>query len=182
MQLQSSVFPVKAEDFLHIVEVWESSARATHQLVSEPDIQFFKLLVRHALPQMTELACMRDGHEQITGFVAVSNRRVELLFMHPSARGQGGGRRLLTYTITTCGATSLHVKEQNEQAVRFYLRMGFDVVGRSERDGTGKPYPLLHLRRVDALEKDLTNAPSAWTPGNMLDPSHACRSSTTPDT
>jgi putative acetyltransferase len=24
--------------------------------------------------------------------------------------------------------------------------MGFEIVGRSERDGMGKPYPLLHMR------------------------------------
>ncbi len=27
----------------------------------------------------------------------------------------------------------------------FYLHTGFEIVGRSERDGLGKPYPLLHL-------------------------------------
>jgi len=30
--------------------------------------------------------------------------------------------------------------------VGFYLRMGFEVVGRSELDDFGKPYPLLHMR------------------------------------
>lgn len=44
----------------------------------------------------------------------------------------------------------LDVNEQNEQAVGFYLHMGFEVAGRSELDGTGKPYPLLHLRRLVA--------------------------------
>ena len=69
-----------------------------------------------------------------------------MLFIHPAARGQGAGRRLLTYAVDSLGATTLDVNEQNEQAVGFYLRMGFEVVGRSECDGMGKPYPLLHLR------------------------------------
>ncbi len=38
------------------------------------------------------------------------------------------------------------MNEQNEQAVGFYLKMGSEVEGRSEHDGFGKPYPLLHLR------------------------------------
>jgi putative acetyltransferase len=38
------------------------------------------------------------------------------------------------------------VNEQNPQSVGFYLHTGFKVVGCSELDGMGKPYPLLHLR------------------------------------
>ena len=34
---------------------------------------------------------------------------------------------------------------RNEQALGFYLKYGFSVVSRSERDGTGKPYPILHM-------------------------------------
>jgi hypothetical protein len=41
------------------------------------------------------------------------------------------------------------VNEQNEQALGFYLRMGFEVEGRSELDSTGKPFPLLHMRLID---------------------------------
>jgi hypothetical protein len=44
------------------------------------------------------------------------------------------------------GATTVDVNEQNPQAVGFYLHIGCEVVGRSELDGMGKPYPLLHLR------------------------------------
>ncbi|TMD66902.1 MAG: GNAT family N-acetyltransferase [Chloroflexi bacterium] len=44
------------------------------------------------------------------------------------------------------GATTVDVNEQNDQALGFYLRMGFVVVGRSELDSNGKPYPLLHMR------------------------------------
>jgi putative acetyltransferase len=35
--------------------------------------------------------------------------------------------------------------EQNEQAAKFYQKMGFYVINRSERDNEGKPYPILHL-------------------------------------
>jgi putative acetyltransferase len=59
---------------------------------------------------------------------------------------------LLTYAVTTLGATILDVNEQNEQALGFYLRMGFEVVGRSPLDGMGKPYPLLHMRKAGEAE------------------------------
>ncbi|MBC7891930.1 MAG: GNAT family N-acetyltransferase, partial [Sphingobacteriaceae bacterium] len=57
------------------------------------------------------------------------------------------GRELLRYATETLGATTLDVNEQNQQAVGFYQRMGFEVVDRSEVDGLGKPFPLLHLQR-----------------------------------
>jgi putative acetyltransferase len=160
MQLQPGVFPANPEEFPRIVEVWEASVRATHHFVSEADIQLFKPMVRDALPRMPHLACVRVDKGQIAGFVAVASKKVEMLFLHPSLRGQGGGKRLLNYAITEFGATTLDVNEQNEQAVGFYLHMGFKVVGRSELDGTGKPYPLLHLQRSAKLDRDAINVPS----------------------
>lgn len=41
-----------------------------------------------------------------------------------------------------------NVNEQNTQAVRFYKKIGFKVMGRSEMDDLGKPYPLLNLAYV----------------------------------
>lgn len=154
--MQPGIFPIHPEDFPRTVEVWEASVRATHHFVSEADIQFFKPLVRAALPQMPALACVRDAGHQVAGFIAVAHSKVEMLFIHPVARGQGAGSRLLNYAVTTLGATALDVNEQNQQAVGFYLHMGFEVAGRSECDGTGKPYPLLHLRR-SGLAADLLN-------------------------
>ncbi len=136
------------------MEVWEASVRATHYFVSEGDIQFFKPIVRDVLPRMTELVCVRNDNEQVAGFIAVAERKVEMLFMHPSARGQGGGRILLAHAVTTFGATQVDVNEQNQQGVGFYLRMGFEIVGRSEVDDMGKPYPLLHLRLCGLLDED----------------------------
>jgi putative acetyltransferase len=146
MHLQPGVFPIQPEDFPRVVEVWEASVRATHHFVSEADIQFFKPLVRNALPNAPAIACVRDNTGQAAGFIGVSGQNVDMLFIHPDARGQGAGKRLMNYAVSTLGATTVDVNEQNGQAVGFYLHLGFNVVGRSERDGTGKPYPLLHLR------------------------------------
>lgn len=149
MQLQSGIFPVRSADFPRVVEVWEASVRATHHFVSEADIEVFRPLVRAGLPQIVQLACVRDGDDQVAGFVAVNHGKIDALFIHPAARRQGAGKRLLDHAVTAFGAASLDVNEQNVQAVGFYLHMGFQIVGRSELDGTGKPYPLLHMRRYD---------------------------------
>jgi len=89
---------------------------------------------------------VRDEKGQIVGFVGVVEDKVEMLFIHPQWRGQGIGRRLLEYAIKALGSTKVDVNEQNQQAVGFYQRMGFEVEGRSELDGSGKPFPLLHMQ------------------------------------
>src|SRR5262245_8366528 len=143
MQLQAGVFPVHAADFPRVLEVWEASVRATHHFLTEADIQFFKPLVQEELPHVAELACVRDAEEQIAGFIGVEHNKVEMLFVHPSWRSQGIGHRLMTYAVMTLGATMVDVNEQNTQALGFYKRMGFEVIGRSALDSTGKPFPLL---------------------------------------
>ena len=145
MNIRDGVFPVEPEDYRRIVEVWESSVRATHHFVAESDIQIFKPMVRDVLPHLN-LVCVRDTNSEVVGFTAVTDGNVDMLFIHADWRGQGVGGRLLSHAIDMMGATALDVNEQNFQALGFYKHMGFEVVGRSELDGTGKPYPLLHMR------------------------------------
>lgn len=52
----------------------------------------------------------------------------------------------MAHAVEGMGAHLVDVNEQNEGAVGFYRRLGFEVYDRSERDGQGMPYPLLHMR------------------------------------
>jgi len=146
MQTQEGISAIVAEDIPRTVEVWEESVRATHHFLTEADIQSLKPLVWVELPHLETLMGVRDAEGRVVGFVGVEGAKVEALFIHPERRGQGIGRRLLTYAVETLGATELDVNEQNDQAVGFYRRMGFEVAGRSPVDGMGLPFPLLHMR------------------------------------
>ena len=53
---------------------------------------------------------------------------------------------MFAHSVLHMEATKVDVNEQNEQAVGFYLKMGAEVIGSSELDGLGKPFPLLHTR------------------------------------
>jgi putative acetyltransferase len=144
--LQEGVHRVGNEEGSRLVEVWEASVRSTHRFLSEADIQFFKPLVLEGLLGLEHLLCERDIAGHLVGFVGVADRRMEALFVHPSWHRAGIGRRLARHAIVELGATAVDVNEQNEQALAFYVHLGFEVHGRSELDSTGKPFPLLHMR------------------------------------
>ena len=44
------------------------------------------------------------------------------------------------------GAITTEVNEEIDQAVGLYAHIGFGAIGRSERDGQGRPWPLIPLR------------------------------------
>lgn len=145
--VEEGVSPVTGQDSDRLLEVWESSVRATHHFLAESDIQFLKPLVLEGVFHLPHLQCVRDSAGNLVGFVGVADGKMEALFVHPTWHGLGIGRRLAQHAVTRLGATEVDVNEQNEQAVGFYRKLGFEVCGRSELDSTGKPFPLLHMRR-----------------------------------
>ena len=139
---------VKEEDYGEVTDLWEASVRATHHFLSEADIRFFRPLVRHEYLRAVALCCIRDEAGEILGFAGVAGNRLEMLFIQPGLRGKGIGKSLLQYVIREKGVQYVDVNEQNPEAVGFYLHEGFQITGRSETDGMGKPFPLLHMQFV----------------------------------
>ena len=132
-------------DYLRLIEIWEASVRATHDFLSEVDLQELKPLILEQYFDAVDLRCAKSANGEILGFCGVSNGNIEMLFISPEARGKGIGKLLAMRAIKEQEALRVDVNEQNEQALGFYQRIGFSVKGRSPVDGQGKSYPLLHL-------------------------------------
>ncbi|NDV83320.1 acetyltransferase [Bacteroides sp. 51] len=133
------------KDFDEIIAVWEASVRATHTFLSEEDIVFFKPLIRNEYLQHVNLICTKNKNGNISAFMGVNGSHLEMLFIDPASRGLGIGKSLVNHAIQNLGVRFVDVNEQNEQAVGFYYHMGFELISRDELDGTGKPFPILHL-------------------------------------
>lgn len=134
-------------DYGELVQLWEDSVRATHGFLPDAYILLLREQVLRRYLDAVMLVCCRDRH-RISGFAGVANGYMHMLFVAPDCRGKGIGKRLLRYAIEELNAERLDVNEQNPQALGFYLHEGFEVVGRSETDGLGQPYPLLHMRLI----------------------------------
>jgi putative acetyltransferase len=147
MALGDEIGPIGRDEATHLLDVWEASVRATHHFLAEADIQFFKPLVVSGVYALPHLLGMRDG-DRLVAFLGVGDGAIEALFVHPAWLRRGIGRRLVRHAVGVLQATRLDVNEQNVAAVAFYRSQGFEVVGRSPYDGTGLPFPLLHMRFV----------------------------------
>jgi putative acetyltransferase len=128
-----------------LLDIWLRSVRATHNFLTEEDIQSLIPLVPGELAKL-ELWVLCDDARTLMGFMGMAGNKVDALFLAPEFHGHGGGRRLVQHAQELYGELTTDVNEQNPAARRFYESFGFTVEGRSELDGQGKPFPLLHMR------------------------------------
>ena len=136
-----------ANDADKLVDLWLRSVRATHDFLSESDVQTFLPFVREYLSSTdSDLWVLVSDGEDVMGFMGMSRNKMEALFIDPRFHRRGGGRRLVEHAGQLYGELTVDVNEQNALARRFYESCGFGAEGRSPVDGMGKPFPLLHLR------------------------------------
>lgn len=132
-------------DFPHLINLWERSVRASHNFLPEEEISHLKpLILNEYFYHVLLHKYVQDDH--IIGFIGTSSDNIEMLFIDPDFRGKGIGSILTNFAITTLKIEKVDVNEQNPQAVGFYKKLGFKIIGRSELDGQAKPYPILHLK------------------------------------
>lgn len=139
------IYKVEKSDYLQLIEVWEMSVRETHDFLCEEHILALKPMIFEQYFDAVDLRCIKNSHNKILGFVGVAAQNIEVLFILPTEIGKGLGKALTQYAIDNLKACKVDVNEQNPKALRFYQKLGFKVVGRSQFDGQGNPFPLLHM-------------------------------------
>ena len=116
--------------------------------LTEDDIRFFEPRLRDLHIPALEVYVAEGDDGQLLGFAGLDGANLEMLFIDPSHHGHGIGRQLVDHAVALKGRLKVDVNEQNPGALAFYLKCGFTQVGRSELDGSGKPFPLLHLAQL----------------------------------
>ena len=134
-------------DAMRLIEIWRDAVDATHDFLTREDRMAIEEEVRSFLPA-APLWIAVDRGDRPLGFMLLDGSSMEALFIDPAHRGRGVGRMLVEHALTLRPTLTTDVNEQNAQAVGFYERMGFVRTGRSDRDGQGRAYPLIHLRHA----------------------------------
>ena len=135
---------IKVTDYPRLMEIWESAVLSTHDFLKEEDFLYYK----ERLPVYFQYVNL-FGFEQegiLIGFMGIAEGNLEMLFIDNKYRGAGIGKKLITYAIDNLQVTKVDVNEQNVQAVDVYEYMGFNIYKRSNLDGEGKEYPILHMQ------------------------------------
>lgn len=131
-------------DYPTLIAIWEASVRATHDFLPEHMIQSLKPLILQHYFDAVELH-YATWDDEITGFIGVAENNIEMLFVSPAWFNRGIGREMFKFAHHHLNACSVDVNEQNPGAIRFYEKLGFKPTGRSELDGQGNPFPLIHM-------------------------------------
>lgn len=106
--------------------VWEASVRATYHFLKEEDILLFKKLIPEKYLDAVCLYAVRDNMSKILGFLGVSDDGIEMLFIHPNARGKGIGKRFLDYAVNELHLRKVNVNEQLWQPCHKFHIFDFD--------------------------------------------------------
>lgn len=126
--------------------VWRGAVLATHHFLSPQDFTEIEALVRDAYLPTAAFTVAVDTGDRPLGFMGMTDAHIDALFVAPEAHGQGVGSALIAHARGLHPMLTVDVNEQNEGAVGFYRRRGFEAVGRSPTDDAGRPYPLVHMR------------------------------------
>lgn len=130
-----------------LLQVWESSVKATHLFLSQNEMENIKEYVPQALKEISFLIIAENESQIPVGFMGIAEQHLEMLFIsHEERGGKGLGKELLKYGIEKHSVNNLAVNEQNPLAKDFYEHMGFEIYKRTECDEQGNPYPLLYMR------------------------------------
>jgi len=134
-------------DVPRALEIWRSAVDATHGFLSPADRAEIDVMVAEQFLPNAELwlALADDGLP--VGFLVMDGSEIDALFVDPSFHGRGFGTRLLDHALSLAPNATVDASEQATNALPFYMSRGFRVVGRSETDPQGRPYPLIHLAR-----------------------------------
>ena len=129
-----------------LLKIWGNSVRATHNFLSNEEIEIIKYYVPQAINAVQHLFIVENDNNEIIAFCGTENSRLEMIFIVSSERGKGVGKTILEYIVKNYNISEVTVNEQNTQAVGFYKHIGFESYKRSDLDEQGNPYPLLYMK------------------------------------
>lgn len=128
-----------------LVNLWESSVKASHLFLSNKEVEEIKKYVPQALREIEHFIVETDKTENPIAFMGIYKNKLEMLFISPAHMKTGLGRKLIEEAIENYSVNELVVNEQNPKAKGFYEHLGFKVYKRNPIDEQGNKYPILYM-------------------------------------
>lgn len=154
---------MQKQDIDAMLSLWEDSVRASHHFLNESEIKTIAQDLLDACQHLEHIIIARALGEMV-GFIGMqtSNQTamIEMLFVAPKMFGKGVGKALLKEAylrvLKHSKIIAVDCNEQNPKGNQFYEKVGFQKVGRSDRDSQGREYPIVHFEITnEALSQSL---------------------------
>jgi putative acetyltransferase len=125
------------QDCEAVLEVWEAAARQSTPFFTEDFIRGEREAIRARWLPESETWVYQDG-EAVVGFIALVGDEVGGFFVDPAWQGRGFGRALMDHVQALRRSLVLEVFTENSIGRAFYEAYGFEVVGQSVHEPTGR--------------------------------------------
>ncbi len=127
-----------------VMDIWLAANKNAHGFISEAYWKsHFDIVKNNYLPHSKTYVYMEDSN--VCGFVSVLNSNfIGALFVAPECQRRGIGALLLSCCKEWYPSLRLCVYVENERAVSFYLREGFQILSRAIAcDGNHEEYSMI---------------------------------------
>lgn len=155
MYLKEIDYSLRNETLINkLTIIWQKSVEATHLFLSPQDIKDILPQVVIGLKQIPILLVSFTNDDEPIGFAGIADDKLEMLFLSPDYFQQGIGYKMISTAIQDYQIKYVDVNKQNPKALKFYLRQGFTIFKRSPVDSDNRPFPILHLKKINLSYKE----------------------------
>lgn len=123
-------------DINRIADIWLDTNLKAHSFISAQYWESNYELVKEMLSQ-AEVYVYEDG-QKIQGFIGLSDKYIEGIFVSEKMQSQGIGKLLLNYIKDRKDVLHLNVYQKNIRAIHFYQREGFEIQCEGLDEATGE--------------------------------------------
>ncbi|WP_339165131.1 N-acetyltransferase [Siminovitchia sp. FSL H7-0308] len=117
---------IKLNELDRLVDIWYEASIDAHEFIEQAYWKSQRKAMRETYLPMADTYVISVG-KQITGFISMVENDVAALFVKADCQGKGYGKKLLQFVKENRNRIQLKVYQKNEQAIRFYLKNGFEI-------------------------------------------------------
>lgn len=143
---------MNVKDLDQIMTLWLCGNLDAHPFVAETYWKGNAEMVREMMRQ-SEIYVWEEQNE-ILGFAGLQEDYLAGIFVQREARGRGIGKKLLDACKACRPQLTLHVYQKNQNACRFYLREGFQILKQETDEENNETENLLLWKKESEDEKE----------------------------
>lgn len=127
------------KDVNRIMEIWLESTIKAHRFIEKEYWQSNYNTVKDVYIPVAE-TYVYEENDVIKGFISIIDKEfIGALFVDNDYQGLGVGSKLINFVLNKYDTLSLAVYKENFKSVRFYKKMGFEILSEEINEDSKHP-------------------------------------------